>query len=72
VFAIGEATGHEMVLNACGGIFSAQDALQCLEAGARTVQIYTGLIYEGPGVVGRIARGLAAKVGPGEFVLPSA
>ncbi len=72
VSAIGEATGHELVLNACGGIFSAQDALQCMEAGATTVQIYTGLIYEGPGVVGLIAKGLADKVGSGEFVLPPA
>ena len=72
VASVGESTGYGLVLNACGGIFSAEDALQCLEAGATTVQIYTGLIYEGPGVVGRIARGLAARVGSGELVLPSA
>jgi dihydroorotate dehydrogenase len=72
VSAVAEATGHELVLNACGGVFSAQDALQCLQSGATTVQIYTGLIYEGPGVLGRMAKGLAAKIGRGEIVLPSA
>ena len=72
VSAVAEATGGELVVNACGGIFSAQDALQCLEAGAGTVQIYTSLIYEGPGTLGRIAKGLAAKVSRGELLLPSA
>jgi len=32
----------------------------CLEAGATTVQIYTGLIYRGPGLVGELCRGLLA------------
>ena len=34
----------------------------CLAAGATTVQIYTGLIYEGPAVVGRIAAGLLSRL----------
>ena len=39
---------------AVGGIFSADDALEKLHAGATLVQIYTGFIYEGPGIVKRI------------------
>jgi dihydroorotate dehydrogenase len=45
-------------INASGGIFTAADARACLVAGATTMQVYTGLIYEGPAVVGRIAAGL--------------
>lgn len=46
---------------ASGGIFSVEDAITKLEAGANLVQLYTGLIYEGPGLAGRIARGLAEQ-----------
>ncbi len=41
-----------------GGIFTAQDAYEKIRAGASLVEIYTSLIYEGPGVVNRINRGL--------------
>ena len=37
-----------------GGIFSAEDALEKLTAGASLVQIYTGLIYQGPGLIRQI------------------
>jgi dihydroorotate dehydrogenase len=37
-----------------GGIHSAQDALDKLKAGATLVQLYTGFIYEGPGLISRI------------------
>lgn len=47
-------------VNACGGIATASDAAACLDAGATTVQLYTGLVYRGPGIVGEIVRGLAA------------
>jgi dihydroorotate dehydrogenase len=43
---------------AVGGIFSAADAREKLDAGASLVQVYSGLIYEGPGLVSRIAGGL--------------
>jgi dihydroorotate dehydrogenase len=36
-----------------------RDSAACLEAGATTVQIYSGLIFEGPGIVGSIAREIA-------------
>jgi len=43
-----------------GGIFSAADAREKLDAGASLVQLYSGLIYEGPGLARRIAADLAA------------
>ena len=41
-----------------GGIHSAQDALDKIEAGADLVQIYTGFIYEGPGLIKQINKAL--------------
>lgn len=57
---IREATGGALVVNACGGIFTAGDAMACLEAGAATVQIYTGMIYRGPQIVREICEGVVA------------
>jgi dihydroorotate dehydrogenase len=42
-----------------GGITSAATARAKLEAGATLVQLYTGLVFKGPGLVGEIKRGLA-------------
>ncbi len=44
-----------------GGIFTADDARRMLDAGASLVQIYTGFIYGGPGVVRAINRGLEER-----------
>ena len=41
-----------------GGIFDGYDAYEKIKAGANAVQIYTGWIYEGPGAVKRINKGL--------------
>ncbi|MBB5639159.1 dihydroorotate dehydrogenase [Pedobacter cryoconitis] len=41
-----------------GGIHSPQDAKDKIEAGASLVQLYTGFIYEGPGIVKRICKAL--------------
>ncbi len=62
VAAVREATGAELPVNACGGVFTADDVVDCLDAGAATVQIYTALIYEGPGIVGELTRGLATRL----------
>jgi dihydroorotate dehydrogenase len=56
------STGGSLPINACGGVFTAGHALACIEAGATTVQVYTGLIFEGPRVIGRITSGLAATL----------
>lgn len=61
VAEVREATGGAMTVNACGGIFTAEDVAGCLDAGATTVQIYTALIYRGPGVVGELTRGLTGR-----------
>ncbi|WP_417351451.1 quinone-dependent dihydroorotate dehydrogenase [Flavobacterium alkalisoli] len=44
-----------------GGIHSADDAIEKLEAGASLVQLYTGFIYEGPGLIKAINKRLLAK-----------
>jgi len=41
-----------------GGIHTPQDAIDKLEAGASLLQIYTGFVYEGPGIVKRILKNL--------------
>ena len=51
-------SGGKLPLIGAGGIMSASDALERLRAGAWLVQIYTGLIYEGPGLVRQINAGL--------------
>lgn len=43
---------------AVGGIFSARDAQEKLSAGASLVQVYTGFIYEGPGIAKAICEGI--------------
>jgi dihydroorotate dehydrogenase len=44
-----------------GGIHSEKDALEKLEAGADLIQLYTGFIYEGPGLIKRINKAILAK-----------
>ena len=44
-----------------GGIHSPEDAIEKLEAGASLVQLYTGFIYEGPGLIKRINKALIQK-----------
>ncbi len=50
--------GSALPIMAVGGVFTAADAREKLDAGADLVQIYTGFIYEGPGMVRRILKGL--------------
>jgi dihydroorotate dehydrogenase len=64
-----------------GGIFSAEDAYEKIRAGASLVEVWTGLVYEGPGLPAAIVRGLgrllerdgwaslAAAVGSGSSAL---
>jgi dihydroorotate dehydrogenase len=46
---------------AVGGVMSADDALEKFDAGAVLVQLYTGYIYRGPGLIGEISRALLAR-----------
>jgi len=45
-----------------GGIFNAEDAWEKITAGASLVQLYTGLVYEGQGVVKEMVRGLRQRL----------
>jgi dihydroorotate dehydrogenase len=60
VAAVRETT--TLPISACGGVFTATDAVACLDAGATTVQVYTALIYRGPGIAGELVRGLGSRV----------
>jgi dihydroorotate dehydrogenase len=48
----------ELPIIGVGGIFTAEDAYEKIKAGATLVQVYTGFIYEGPGIAANINRGL--------------
>ena len=54
------ALGTGFPIMGVGGVLSAEDAVSKLRAGADLVQIYTGLIYKGPGLVQDAARALKA------------
>jgi dihydroorotate dehydrogenase len=54
------ALGKSYPIIGVGGVLSSKDAQSKLKAGADLVQIYTGLIYKGPGLVGQIAKRLKA------------
>jgi len=53
-----EKSGGEIPIIASGGVFTAADAREKKDAGATLVQVWTGFIYEGPGIVKKICRGL--------------
>ena len=55
------ALGRDFPIVGVGGIMSAKDAVSKIEAGADVVQIYTGLIYEGPALVEQAAKAIKAS-----------
>jgi dihydroorotate dehydrogenase len=59
---IWQYTQGEIPIIGVGGIFSADHAWEKITAGASLVQVYTGWIYQGPGMVRRILTGLIAKL----------
>ena len=64
-------TGGTVPLIGIGGIDSGETALAKIEAGASLLQLYTGLIYEGPSLIGRIKdhlAGAAARAGVGSIL----
>ena len=56
------ASGGEIPLIGVGGIANADDAWERIRAGASLVQLYSAMVYQGPGIARRIARGLAGRV----------
>ena len=55
---LSEKSNHAFPIIGVGGIFSETDALEKLEAGASLIQLYTGFIYEGAGLIKRINKQL--------------
>ena len=60
--AAAEAGSGRLPLIAAGGIDSGAEAYARIRAGASAVQLYSALIYEGPGLIGRVKRELAAHL----------
>lgn len=59
IASIYRLTEGKLPIIGSGGIFTAQDAYDKIRAGASLVEVYTALIYKGPGVFAEIVRGLA-------------
>jgi dihydroorotate dehydrogenase len=57
--SIYKLTGGRIPIIGVGGIFSAEDAYEKIKAGASLVEIYTALIYGGPGIIREITNGLS-------------
>ena len=54
-------TNGRIPLIASGGVFTGQDAQEKLAAGASMVQVWTGFVYEGPGIVKNIYKALGGE-----------
>jgi dihydroorotate dehydrogenase len=54
--------GRRVPIVGVGGVFTADDAYERIRSGATLVQLYTALIYEGPGVVRAIVRGIGERL----------
>jgi dihydroorotate dehydrogenase len=55
---IHESTNGQIPIIGAGGVFTSDGARDKLDAGASLLQMYTGVVYEGPAIAGRILRGL--------------
>jgi dihydroorotate dehydrogenase len=58
---LSEKSNKAFTIIGVGGIHTAEDALEKIEAGATLVQVYTGFIYEGPALIKRILKGILKK-----------
>ena len=58
---LSEKSGKAFPIIGVGGIHTAEDALEKLEAGASLIQLYTGFIYEGPELIRKINTALLKK-----------
>jgi dihydroorotate dehydrogenase len=50
--------GGKKIVIGCGGVFSAEDAYKKIRLGASLIQLITGMIYQGPQLIGEVNRGL--------------
>jgi len=62
-----QAAAGRIALIGAGGIASGADAYAKIRAGASAVQLYSALVYDGAGLIGRIARDLAARIAADGF-----
>ena len=51
----------EIAVVSAGGVMTPEDALRRLDLGATLVQVYTGLVYRGPGLVKQMLRALSKR-----------
>lgn len=58
---LAEKSNKSFPIIGVGGIHSAEDAIEKLEAGADLIQLWTGFVYEGPGLVKKINKALLEK-----------
>ena len=65
VRTLAEVLNGKIPVIASGGIMSGPDAVEKIEAGASLVQLYTGLVYRGPGLIRECASALAHLNSPG-------
>ncbi len=59
---IHQKTDGKLPIIGVGGIFDASDAIEKLEAGASLIQLYSGFIYEGPGIARKINKALKSYI----------
>jgi dihydroorotate dehydrogenase len=55
---IHQKSNGSIIIIGVGGIENAQDAQEKMDAGASLVQVYSGLVYQGPGLVKKILKGM--------------
>ncbi len=58
--AVKAEAGDRFTLIASGGIFSGDDARRARDAGADLVQLWTGMVYAGPGLIGEVVEALTS------------
>jgi dihydroorotate dehydrogenase len=56
-----DKSGGKFPIIGVGGIYSPQDAQEKLDSGASLIQVYTGFVYEGPGLIKRILKGIQSR-----------
>ncbi len=62
-----QQTGGKLPIIGVGGIFSAADAWEKITAGASLVQVYTGMVYQGPGLCRKIVTGMQQRLRSASF-----
>ena len=58
---LSKKSNKSFIIIGVGGISSPEDALEKLDAGADLLQLYTGFIYEGPGIIKRINKAILKR-----------